>query len=140
MEISMTLIQLQDMPDEILLKTFKYLDRKNLLRCSKVSRRFRKISQDDSLWQKVNLCRKTVPCEFLRTILQNGCKYLSLYDAKLEGRLDIKERSKLRYLDLSFCKNVSKVYKELLTSCCNLGAKYLGGFLVSFPQNERKIY
>ena len=34
--------------------------------------------------------------------------------------VDIKERSTLRYLDLSFCKNVSKVYKELLTSCCNL--------------------
>jgi hypothetical protein len=119
-KMEVTLIQLQDMPDEILLKTFKCLDRKNLLRCSKVSRRFRKISQDDSLWQKVNLCRKTVPCEFLQTILKNGCKYLSLYDAKLEGRLDIKERSKLRYLDLSFCKNVSKVYKELLTSCCNL--------------------
>ena len=119
MEISMTLIQLQDMPDEILLKTFKYLDRKNLLRCSKVSRRFRKISQDDSLWQKVNLCRKTVSCEFLQTILKNGCKYLSLYDAKLEGSLDIKERSKLRYLDLSFCKNVSKVYKGQLISEAN---------------------
>ena len=119
-KMEITLIQLQDMPDEILLKMFKYLDRKNLLRCGKVSRRFRKISQDDSLWQKVNLCRKTVPSEFLQTILKNGCKYLSLYDAKLEGRLDIKGPSKLRYLDLSFCKNMSKFYHELLTSCCNL--------------------
>ena len=117
--MKITLIQLQDMPDEILLKTFKYLDRITLLRCSKVSRRFRKISQDDSLWQKVNLCRKIVSCEFLQTILKNGCKYLSLYDAKLEGSLDIKERSKLRYLDLSFCKNVSKVYKGQLISEAN---------------------
>ena len=44
MEISMTLIQLQDMPDEILLKTFKYLDRKNLLTFQEDSEKLAKMT------------------------------------------------------------------------------------------------
>ena len=45
----------------------------------KVSWRIRTISQDESLWLKINLCEKFVPCGFIQKILNHGCKYLGLY-------------------------------------------------------------
>ena len=43
---------ISDLPDEILLKIFVNLSSKELIHCSLVSRRFRSISYDESLWQK----------------------------------------------------------------------------------------
>ena len=46
--------QLENLPNEILLKIFDYMDIEDLIICSLVSRRIRMIVHDHSLWQKVN--------------------------------------------------------------------------------------
>ena len=45
----------EDLPDEVILRVFINLDIKNLIRCGHVSKRIRAISQDESLWLKINL-------------------------------------------------------------------------------------
>jgi len=113
---------LDDLPDEVLLKIFANLAKpsslKDLVRLSHVSKRFSRIYQDESLWQKINLFRNCVPAEFIQQILQNGCCYLSLCDAKVKGHTIkmFNEKSQLRYLDLSNFKNEVFV-GGLLQSC-----------------------
>ena len=46
--------QLENLPNEILLKIFDYIEIEDLIICCQVSRRIRTIVRDDSLWQKVN--------------------------------------------------------------------------------------
>ena len=113
---------LDDLPDEVLLKIFANLAKpssfKDLIRLSHVSKRFRRVYQDESLWQKINLYEKCLPAEFIKQILQNGCVYLSLCDAKVKGHTIkmLNEKSQLRYLDLTNLKNEVFV-GELLESC-----------------------
>ena len=71
-------IEITDLPDEVLLKILGYLEVKNLILCSHVSKKLRNISQDKSFWQKTNLYNKVVPIDFLKMVLNNGCKFLNL--------------------------------------------------------------
>ena len=86
---------LEDLPDEILLKIFQYLNMKEIVYCAQMSKRIRKISHDESLWQKINLYQRKVKVEFVEQILSNGCKYLSLNCAELLG--DIKVQSRFEF-------------------------------------------
>ena len=97
-------IEMTDLPDEVLLKILSYLEVKNLILCSHVSKKLRVISQDKSLWQKINLCDKVVPMDFLKMVLNNGCKFLNLKRTDLVGNLSLKKPSQLEYLDLSYSK------------------------------------
>ena len=72
--------QLNDLPNEVILKLFSFMDIKELLLCGQVSKRFRAIANDESLWLKLNLCGRKVPYEFIEKAAENGCKYLSLVD------------------------------------------------------------
>ena len=45
-------INLQDMPIEVFLKIFGYLDTKNLFKCNQVCKRFKSICCDELLWKK----------------------------------------------------------------------------------------
>ena len=56
---------LDDLPDEVLLKIYAFLSIKNLVCCSGVSKRIRRVCHDESLWQKINLYGKIVPSKFL---------------------------------------------------------------------------
>ena len=79
-----------------------------------MSKRIRSISMDESLWESVNLLFKKVPIGFLELVIKNGCKYLSLFGAKLIGETEdfhqfwksIRElkRNKLVYLELRDCE------------------------------------
>jgi len=95
--------KLEDLPDEVILKIFSFLDIKDILRCSQMSKRIRSISNDPSLWQKLNLSWGTVPYEFIEKANQNGCKYLSMAGTGSElirgDRLEMP--LELKYLDLS---------------------------------------
>ena len=97
----LSIFPFEDLPDEIILNVLSFLDIKDLLRCSQTSKRIRMISNDESLWLKINISRKRVPAAFLQKILINGCKYLSLHDAVLEGNLTLKNASQLRYFTLN---------------------------------------
>ena len=89
-----------------------YLQIKDLIRCSQVNKRFRNICQDMTLWQQINLCGKKVPCEFIYKVLENGCKYLSFANSRLNGGLHLAKNSyPLKYLDLSNCDTSKGTFK-----------------------------
>ena len=69
------------LPDEVILNIFAYLDIIDLIHCGQVSKRFREISQDETL-QKLNLDEREVPSNFLKLLISRGLKYLSFFRAK----------------------------------------------------------
>ena len=91
----------QDLPDEIILKVLSYSEPKDLISSGLVSKRLRKISRDNSLWQRVSLPWKIVKTEFLELILDKGCKSLNLSGTTILGSLCLEQKSQLRILDLS---------------------------------------
>ena len=115
---SSSIFKLADFPVQILLKVFDSLDMKELLNCGQVSKKFRAISHADFFWQKVNLRGQNVPNSFFRFILDRGCKYLYLYNCKVEVNLrTTKFRSKygcLKYLYLQNCQVDEESLEKLL--------------------------
>jgi len=110
-------IRLEEFPSELLLKIFSFLEITNLLKCSQTSKRIRAICYDDSLWQKINLSKKTVPNGVLQKVISFGCKSLNLNEAKIVGTLRLENESQFTDLDLSGCSATSHVFEELLKSC-----------------------
>ena len=122
-------LQFKDLPNEVIYHVFRYLKIVDLLKCGQVSKRLRAISID--LWpKKLNLCCKKVPVGLLQKLLDNGCKYLSLSEAILEGNLNLSKASRLQYLNLSgFGLNCNKENSEkLLESCYSLQKLSLSKF------------
>ena len=130
----------QDSPDEVILKVVNYLDINELVKFGEVSKRMRAISNDKSLWRKMNLSRYRpswceefdVPTKFVKMVIENGCQYLSLYNVKLgtpretsqepvsmksEEHLVLEKASSLRYLDLKYCNAGVLFFEEILASC-----------------------
>ena len=130
------MVSLEEFPDEIMLKVIKFLNIKDLIRFGHVSKRMRKIRSDQSLWQKINLSQNTpgcssayidVPTDLVKMVIENGCKYLSLYNVKLgpifmgsEGDLRLDKSSSLIYLDLKYCEANVEIFEEILASCHSL--------------------
>ena len=96
---------------------------------------------DESLWESVNLLFKKVPIGFLELVIKNGCKYLSLFGAKLIGETEdfhqfwksIRElkRNKLVYLELKDCEvtengDIEVFLEAILDSCHSLQKLSLG--------------
>ena len=127
---------IEEFPDEIMLKVIKFLNIKDLIKFGHVSKRMRKIRSDQSLWQKINLSKCTpdpggyyidIPTDLVKMVIENGCKYLSLYDMKLgpifmgsEGDLRLDKSSSLIYLDLKYCEANVEIFEEILASCHSL--------------------
>ena len=110
----------QDLPDEIILKVLSCSEPKDLISSGQVSKRLRKISHDNSLWQKVSLAWKIVKTEFLELILNKGCKSLSLFGVTILGSLRLRQKSQLRILDWSESLENSGYLKVILASCYSL--------------------
>ena len=111
--------QIQDLPNELLLKVQDYMETKDQIRFGQVSKRFRVINE--TMWQKVNLCEKIVPVGFIEMILNQKCQYLSLYRAKMEASSNLRINSnELKYLDLSACDGDESFLEEILESCSSL--------------------
>ena len=98
----LSFFQLEDLPDEVLLNIFSWLDIKGVLQCGQVSRRLRAISNDKLLWLKLNLFQRDVPYGFIEKAVQNGCEYLNLGFSCVHGaRKKSKVPWKLKYLEIS---------------------------------------
>ena len=105
-----------DLPDELILKVLSYTETVDILRCGGVSKRIRTISNDNSLFQSVDLSGKIVKADFLETVLNKDCKSLNLSNSFIRGNLI--QKSQLRKLDWSNCQVISyDVLEELLESC-----------------------
>ena len=120
----MSNLELEDLPDELILKVMSNLKLLDLIRCGQVSKRIRLICHDESIWQKVNLYQRTVPNIVLELILNNGCKYLSLKETSigLPGGEDLKiyKKPELKYLVWDMCCDGKSFMKKILTSCYSL--------------------
>ena len=114
-----------DLPDELILKVLSYTETVDILRCGRVSnRRIKTISNDNSLFQTVNLSNRCLKAKFLETALNNGCKSLNLSGSSIWGSLNLIQNSQLRNLDLSYCNGV---LEELLATCHSLQTLSLKG-------------
>ena len=123
---------LEELPNEVILKTFVYLNKMDLGRCARVSKRFQAISQNELLWQKVNpniFCQ--VSSKFIDYAIENGCKYLSLQGANVDGNLYLPEVTQLKYLNLSYCKANPGVLEDLTISCHHLEKLSLQDFKIN---------
>lgn len=69
--------------DEILLSIFKWLPKKTLNRCSLVNHRFHRVTQDESLWTRLDLAGKTIQPYALGRILLRGTIILRLAQSKV---------------------------------------------------------
>ena len=99
----LSFFQLEDLPDEVLLIIFSWLDIKGVLQCGQVSRKLRAISNDKLLWLKLNLFQRDVPYGFIEKAVQNGCEYLNLGFSCVHGGRGKKSKVpwKLKYLEIS---------------------------------------
>ena len=114
-------LQLESLPDEVLLIVFSYLKIQELLRCSRVSKRIGRICHDKSLWKKIDLSNMKVKAEFIKAILENDCENLNLQDTQIVGSIQLSKNSKLMYLNLrNFDYGFPSVFHEILLSCCSL--------------------
>ena len=112
---------LNHVADEVQLNIFKFLEIEDLIRCAQVSKRTRRICHDESLWEKVNLGSKLVPSEFIEQILENGCKYINLSNAKIVGGLKLSRNDyNVKYLNLFRCIAEEGVLEKLISSCQSL--------------------
>ena len=97
----LSFFHLEELPDEILLNIVSFLDIKGVLHYGQVSKRLRAISNDQSLWLKLNLFGRKVPYGFIEKAVQNGCEYLNLRGSSTNGRSKKSIFWKLKYLDIS---------------------------------------
>ena len=121
-----------DLPDEVLLKICGYLSIKNIVQCSGVSKRVRRVCHDKSLWEKINLYGKVVPSEFIEQILANGCTYLNLHGAQIKGTLSLPQKTyQLKYLNIERLKANAKSVQKLLSCNFSIERMSLSGLKLS---------
>ena len=109
--------QLDDLPNEVILKLFGFLDIKELLLCGQVCKRLRAISNDESLWLKLNLSGTKISYDFIKRATQNGCQYLSLTFDTLHMTEKSESPFKLKYLNMSEGLSHSSGLPKLLQNC-----------------------
>ena len=97
----LSFFHLEGLPDEILLNVFSLLDIEGVFLCGQVSKRLRAISNDQSLWSKLNLFRRKVPYGFIEKAVGNKCEYLNLRCSSVHGNKKSVVQWKLKYLDIS---------------------------------------
>ena len=101
----LSFVELDDMPDEIILKIFTFLDIKEILKCGQVSQRIRAISNDESLWLQLNFFEGHVPYGLIEKAVENGCKYLGLASAWLYDGGNSNMPLNLKYLEMSYLRS-----------------------------------
>ena len=148
----------EDLPNEVLMRIFAFLDIVNVTHIAQVSKRLRNFCKDESLMQKfvekINLYNKKVPIKFLEKIMDYGCKYLSLNtafledkDANIHGEIKLNNPSKLKYLDISSCGgNTELILESFLESCKSLeklalrdGLQDLNGLPINYGMKSQKF-
>ena len=113
----MSFFYFEDLPDEILLNIFSFLNLKGVLQCGQVSKRLRAISNDQCLWLKLNLHGQEVPYGVIEKAIQNGCEYLNLGYSCVYGGKKSEVPWKLKYLEISRDEWAPDVPKGVIENC-----------------------
>ena len=143
-------MQLESLPDEILLEIFSYMNMQELLQYGQLSKRIRAICSDTSFWKDIFLVSKKVKAEFIKFILERSCNLLLIEDTVIDGSVKLNKTSELAYLELS-CWNVyatKDFYHEFFNSCCSLVSLNMNGMKHSSnivlqnlcKRNEKTLY
>ena len=72
-------MDIQDLPNEVLILVFDYLDAMDLIMCTKVNKWFRTLSLDHSLWRNI----KTLPREMSKRELSKTQEFTGFKSLRL---------------------------------------------------------
>ena len=112
----------EDLPEEIALQILTHLEFYDNASASQVSKSWKLLCEDQSIWKKINLSYRTVPAKFIEKALRLGCQYLGLCGTEitnLPGPNSFSASNQLKYLSISeayFCQltKLTKVSMENL--------------------------
>ncbi|KAF4518512.1 hypothetical protein B566_EDAN009712, partial [Ephemera danica] len=114
--------------DEILLMIFRWLPKPTLCKVALVSKQWRQIAYDDTLWSRLDLGKRTLMPRNLEYVLKRGVSILRLAGTQIPDTV-VKPKStylpqnfvsKLQYLDLSMAQITTTGLFELLHTCRQL--------------------
>lgn len=112
------------LPEEIVLKIFKMVDKRTLLKCALVCHQWRRIAYDESLWQYLNIPSRRMSISTLDNLLARNIKYFSASHSNFyifaNQCLCKTPFPKLQYLDLSSVFMHYNTLRSLLRQCTNL--------------------
>lgn len=122
-----------DMPHELRIQIFSYLEPKELVRVSRVSKSFYKTSFDGQLWTEVDASDfyHRIPAESLSRILSATAPFIK--DLNLRGCVQVEHQRRAEVLAYS-CKNLVNVNLE---GCRNIQRDTLHGLLNGNQKLER---
>jgi hypothetical protein len=98
-----SLLTFGHLPDEIILEIFTYLEFLDNASASQVCKKWKLLSEDQFLWQKINLSDRRVPAKFIEKALRHGCQYLSLCGTEIKylPKYAFSAPNQLKYLSIS---------------------------------------
>ena len=149
---------IEDLPVEIILKIFDFVNIRDLFQCMAVNKKIREIANDQSLWNKMHVdgdyYENGLPAELLSQIIEKGCQYLSLYKCKIvkKGTINFVKQFQLKYLCVDIAsddvdENGEIDYFDILpdfaASCYNLeklSIKRLDHLYPEISQMELKFF
>ncbi|KAG5261719.1 hypothetical protein AALO_G00287590 [Alosa alosa] len=120
------------LPDELLLRILSCLSLRDLLRTSRVCKRWHQLSFDESLWQSVDLEGKVRLGNALGQVLSAGALRLRCPHTSIgEPCFTHKEPLRVQHLDLSGCTVSPEVVYDVISRCTQLQNLSLEGLLLS---------
>jgi len=122
------------LPAEVALNVFKWLPKCSLAKCARVCKRWNRLTQDESLWRRLDRGLAIVPAGVIGQVLSRGCTVLRLaratvlapiFESKISGcvtfpMLGGMETTRLQYLDLSNVTIEMSCMETLLSHCSSL--------------------
>uniref|UniRef100_A0A8D8TDB8 S-phase kinase-associated protein 2 n=2 Tax=Cacopsylla melanoneura TaxID=428564 RepID=A0A8D8TDB8_9HEMI len=90
--------------DEVMLLIFTYLNKKTLVECSQVSKRWKRIAYDDELWMRIDVSSRTLNTTAISSLLERNPKYLRMSQTHFRQVVSTPRLLRTEYLDLSMAK------------------------------------
>ena len=112
----LSIASFEDLPDEIILQIFTHLEFYDNASASQVCIRWKSLSEDQSIWQKINLSGRQVPAKFIQKALRHGCQYLELCGTNIMNvprPNPFSVTNQLKYLSIS-CDSTDKHHDFLM--------------------------
>ncbi|KAM3939311.1 S-phase kinase-associated protein 2 [Leptodactylus fuscus] len=139
-------ISWDSLPDELLLGIFSYLHLTDLLRASRVCKRWNRLSCDESLWQSVDLTGKHLVNGVIGKLLSLGVVVLRCPRSCLGEPLFKQVRPlRLQHADFSNCTASADTLQSIISRCHNLhnlsleGLELSDGTICGIAQNSDLI-
>ncbi|CAG7833265.1 unnamed protein product [Allacma fusca] len=122
------------LPDEMVLRVFKWLPKQALGRVAQTCKRLKRLSEDETLWRRVDLQGRILNDGHLGVLLSRQPVFLRLARAQIRDSPKIPPGLKapqLSYLDLSMSVISTETLTELLNMCSSLVKLSLEHMMVS---------